>query len=128
MSFLDNLENNLKAMEGRDESGPENQRQRELDRDAALRAAPWAEKLKTGFFTQELLKQTARVGHELRTKVFIAWIGTSLKLEARDRKLELRPTSDGVEAVYREADGGERREPLNLESSAEQFVRSWLAV
>ncbi|MDQ6677419.1 MAG: hypothetical protein M3Z09_09000 [Acidobacteriota bacterium] len=127
MSFLDNLENNLKAMEGRDESGPENQRQRELDRNAALKAAPWAEKLKSGSFTQELLKQTARVGHELRTKVFIAWIGASLKLEARDRKLELCPTPNGVEAVYREPGGGERREPVDLEGSAEQFVRSWLA-
>ncbi len=47
MSFLDNLENNLKALEGRDQSGPEDRRQRDLDRAAAIEAAPWADKLRS---------------------------------------------------------------------------------
>jgi hypothetical protein len=126
MSFLDNLENSLKAMEERDQGGPEDRRQRDLDRAAAIEAAPWAEKLKSGPWTQELLKQAARVGHERRMKVFIAWLGTSLKLEAREHKVELRPTPSGIEAVYRRPGEEERRVPVNLEGSAEQWIREWL--
>ncbi len=126
MSFLDNLENNLKALEGREQSGPEDRRMRERDRAAAIEAAPWAEKLKTGPWTAEFMKQAARIGHERRTKVFIAWIGTSLKLEARERKLELRPTAAGIEAVYRDPEMLERLEAVDLNGSAEQFVRDWL--
>ena len=62
MSYSDNLENTLKALEGRDQSGPEDRRQRDKDRAAAIEAAPWAEKLKTGPWTVELLKQAARLG------------------------------------------------------------------
>ena len=126
MSFLDNLENNLKAMEERQQAGPEDHRQRERDRAAALEAAPWAEKLKSGPWTAELLRQTTRLGHERRMKIFAAWIGTSLKLEARERKLELRPTAAGIEAVYREAGIAERLAPVNVEESAESFLRQWL--
>jgi len=126
MSFLDNLENNLKAMEGRDQSGPEDRRQRDLDRAAAIEAAPWADKLKTGPWTQELLKQAARIGHERRTKIFTAWMSASLKMEARERKLELRPMPSGVAAIYKNPGEDERREMLDLNSSAEHFLRSWL--
>ena len=123
MSYLDNLENSLKALEGREQSGPEDRRRRDMDRAAAIEAAPWAEKLKTGPWTAELMKQAARVGHERRTKIFIAWLGSSLKLEAKERKLELRPTPTGIEALYKDS---ERREPVDLDGSAEQFLRSWL--
>ncbi len=123
MSFLDNLENNLKALEGREQSGPEDRRQRDRDRAAAVEAAPWAEKLKTGPWTSELMKQAARIGHERRTKIFIAWLGASLKLEAKERKLELRPMPTGIEAVYRDPD---RRETVDLNGSAEHFLRAWL--
>ncbi len=123
MSFLDNLENSLKALEGRDQSGPEDRRQRDKDRVAALEAAPWAEKLKTGPWTAELMKQAARLGHERRTKIFIAWLGSSLKLEAKERRLDLRPTPTGIEAWYRDP---ERHETVDLDGSAEQFLRNWL--
>ena len=123
MSYSDNLENTLKALEGRDQSGPEDRRQRDKDRAAAIEAAPWAEKLKTGPWTAELMKQAARLGHERRTKIFIAWMGQSLKLEAKERKLELRPTPHGIEALYRDP---ERKEKVDLDGSAEQFLRNWL--
>jgi hypothetical protein len=125
MSFLDNLENNLKSLESRDESNDaaENQRRaRERERAEAQAAAPWAEELKKGPFTTELLKQAARVGFEKRIKVHVAWIGSSLRLEAREQKLELRPTASGVQAVY--PDG--RAEPVDLKGSAEAFIRAWL--
>ena len=95
MSFLDNLENNLKSLESAEQNRDEAERRgraRENERAEALAAAPYAEELKKGPFAAELLKQAARIGFSMRTKVHIAWIGTTLRLEARDRRLELRPT------------------------------------
>jgi hypothetical protein len=129
MSFLDNLENNLKSLESREEgneSADQQRRARERDRAQAQASAPFADELKKGPFTAELLKQSARVGFEKRTKVHVAWLGSTLRLEARDRRLELRPTADGVVAVYLE-DGREvRSEPLDLTGSAEALIRAWL--
>ena len=50
MSFLDNLENNLKALESQEEKDPEkvkrDQERREAERNAALERAPHLEALK----------------------------------------------------------------------------------
>lgn len=130
MSFLDNLENNLKSLESREEgsaSAEQQRRSRERDRAEAQAAAPHAEELKKGPFTAELLKQCARIGFEKRTKVNIAWLGTTLRLEARDRRVELRPTASGVDAVYSENGQEIRRAPVDLKGSAESFARDWLA-
>ena len=130
MSFLDNLENNLKSLESREEgneSAEQQRRARERDRAAAQAAAPSAEELRKGPFTAELLKQAARVGFEKRVKVHVAWLGSTLRLEARDRRLELRPGASGVTAVYLE-DGKEvRSAPTDLKGSAEEFIRAWLS-
>jgi hypothetical protein len=130
MSFLDNLENNLKSLESREEgndAAEQQRRARERQRASAQAAAPYAEELKKGPFTAELLKQAARVGFEKRTKVHIAWLGSTLRLEARERRLEFRPTASGIDAVYLE-DGREvRTEPLDLQGGAEPFIRRWLS-
>lgn len=129
MSFLDNLENNLKSLESREEgnaSAEQQRRSRERDRAEAQAAAPHAEELKKGPFTAELLKQAARVGFEKRTKVHIAWIGSALRLEARERRVELRPTASGVQAVCIDNGQETRNEPLDLKGDAEKFVRDWL--
>lgn len=126
MSFLDNLENNLKSLESREESNDAVQQQRrtrERERAEAQAAAPYAEELKKGPFTAELLKQAARVGFEKRTKVHVAWLGSSLRLEAREQRLELRPTASGVHAIY--PDG--RAEAVDLNGNAEAFIRAWLS-
>src|ERR1700691_2602174 len=105
MSFLDNLENNLKSLESQEdgkESAERSQRAREAEKASAQAAAPWAEELKKGPFTAELLKQAALIGFSLRLKVHVAWLGTTLRLEARERRLELRPTPAGVIAAYLE--------------------------
>jgi len=129
MSFLDNLENNLKSLESREEgneAAEQQRRARERDRAEAQAAAPFADELKKAPFTAELLKQSARVGFEKRTKVHVAWLGSTLRLEAREKRLELRPTATGVTAVYLE-DGKEvRSEPLDLKGDAEEFIRHWL--
>jgi hypothetical protein len=117
MSFLDDLENNLKSLESAEGGREADERQarlRERERAAAQAIAPWAEELKKSAFTAELLHQAARVGFSLRVKVHVAWLGTTLRLEARGRRLELRPTPSGIVAAY-------------LEGSPEALVRAWLA-
>jgi hypothetical protein len=129
MSFLDNLENNLKSLESQEEgkeAAERSRKARDTARASAQAAAPWAEQLKKGPFTAELLKQATRIGFSLRTKVHIAWLGTTLRLEARDRRLELRPTANGVVAAYLENGVETRRESLDLGSDAAEFVRRWL--
>ena len=130
MSFLDNLENNLKSLESQEEgkeSAERQQRAREQQRASAQAIAPFAEELKKSPFTSALLTQAARVGHSVRVKVHVAWLGATLRLEARDRRLELRPTPQGIEAVYLEDGRETRSEPLDLKSDPEALVRQWLS-
>jgi hypothetical protein len=129
MSFLDNLENNLKSLESREEgneSAEQQRKARERDRAQAQAAAPYADELKKGPFTAELLKQSARLGFEKRTKIHVAWLGSTLLLEAREKRLELRPTGSGVVAVYLENGQETRTEPLDLAGNPEAFLRAWL--
>ena len=130
MSFLDNLENSLKSLES-SEQGKEDaeraHRTREQERAQAQAVAPFAEQLKQSPYTAELLKQAARVGFSLRTKIHIAWLGSTLRLEARDKRLELRPTAQGIVAAYIENGQEMRREPCDLTGSPEDLVRGWLA-
>jgi hypothetical protein len=129
MSFLDNLENNLKSLESSEEAQEDKERQHRARQEEAERsraAAPSADELKNGPFTAELLKQAARIGFSMRTKVHFAWLGTTLRLEAKENRLELRPTASGILAVYLR-DGEElRKEPLDLKGSPEVLVRNWL--
>jgi len=130
MSFLDNLENNLKSLES-SEQGKEDaeraHRARESAQAQARAVAPFAEQLKQSPYTAELLKQAARVGFSLRTKVHIAWLGTTLRLEAREKRLELRPTPGGIVAVYLDNGKETRSEACDLSGSPETLVRQWLA-
>ena len=129
MSFLDDLENNLKSLESQDEGKDAAERSRRVRESAkanAQAAAPWADELKKGPFTAELLKQSARIGFEKRMKVHVAWLGTTLRLEARERRLELRPTANGVVAAYLENGVEARSEPLDLKADAGEFMRRWL--
>ena len=129
MGFLDNLENNLKALESREDpaDAAEQHRRREADRNHALAAAPWAERLRSGPYTAELLKAATRAGYARRTKVHLAWLDTTLRLEARDRRLELRPTPGGVLAVYLEENREVRSAPVDLDGNPETLVNDWLA-
>jgi hypothetical protein len=67
------------------------------------------------------------VGFSFRTKVHIAWLGSSLRLEAREKRLELRPTPAGIVAVYIENGQETRTEPLDLAGNPEALVRAWLS-
>lgn len=108
MSFLDNLENNLKSLESREEADPEairrRQNEREAERAEALRRAPFEQALKSGTFAGELIASTRRLGHAKRVMVRPTWLESVLRLEARfdgvEQRLELHPTADGVKAVF----------------------------
>ena len=130
MSFLDNLENNLKSLESAEQAQDDAERRhkaRQAELEQSRAAAPYADALKTSPFTAELLKQASRIGFTMRTKVHFAWLGTTLRLEAKERRLELRPTAGGLVTVYLEGGQEIRREPLDLTGNPEQLVRNWLA-
>jgi hypothetical protein len=130
MSFLDNLESNLKALESRDERDPETLAReaaaREATRSLALEIAPYAEALRNGPFKDGLLTACRSIGHSRRLLVRPVWVESTLRLEAGTKKLELRPTPAGVLAVF--IDEGSEREsaPIDLSSDPVRLAEKWL--
>jgi hypothetical protein len=130
MSFLDNLESNLKALESRSERDPEALAREAAARDAArsvaLEIAPYAEALRNGPFKDGLLTACRDIGHRRRILVRPVWIDSTLRLEAGAKKLELRPTPSGVLAVF--FDGGREQENtlIDLSSDPVQLAERWL--
>src|ERR1700689_977056 len=128
MSFLDNLEDNLKALESRDEGGLDESRRRDRDRELAIAAAPWAERLKREPFAPALMQQATVAGRQRRIKVNLMWIGTTLRLEARGHRLELRPGTKGVTAVFLRGTEEARQEPVDLSGDPQKLVGKWMVV
>ena len=128
MSFSDSLENNLKNME-RSEEGLDSGRnpgRRQSDRAKSLATAPHAEKLKSGAFTQDLLRAATRIGFGMKTKVHIFWMGATLRLQARDHKLELRPSPEGVFAFWISGTEEKKKEKVDLSGKGEALAKKWL--
>src|SRR5579872_3180816 len=104
MGFLDNLENDLKALENREEKDPEKAKRaherREADRAAALLRAPHAAALRNSPFTAELLTQCRTIGRSQRVLVQFTWLGEILRLEAKEKRVELAPTAEGITAIF----------------------------
>jgi hypothetical protein len=126
MSFLDNLENNLKSLEAADESSSNNERRRERNRAEALAAAPWAERLKTEPFAQRLMQQATVAGRQRRVKVNLMWIDTALRLEARTNRLELRPGAKGITAVFMHGPEAVSSTPVDLAADPQKLVNAWM--
>jgi len=126
MSFLDNLENSLKNLESREERDPNaaHRRSEELARTMAI--APWAAQLKSSEFTKVLLDKAAQTGHRLRTKVYVAWLDTTLRLEAKGRKLDLEPTAEGIRANFVEPNGEVSHKGVDLNGDPGELLRDWL--
>ena len=130
MSFLDNLESNLKALESRSERDPDalarEAAAREAARSVALEIAPYAEALRNGPFKDGLLTACRDIGPRRRILVRPVWIDSTLRLEAGAKKLELRPSPSGVFAVF--FDGGEEQEntPIDLSSDPVKLAERWL--
>jgi hypothetical protein len=131
MSFLDNLENNLKALENQEEKNPEkvkrDQERREAARSAAIERAPFVDALKHSPFTSQLLTECRTIGRGQRVLVQFTWIGENLRLDAGQKRMELTPTPEGITAVFLE-DGAEvRRAPVDVQrDQAAQLARDWL--
>jgi hypothetical protein len=127
MSYLDNLESTLKNLEGNNErDSMEDRSRRESERAQAIAAAPYADELKKGPYTMSLLDHVTKIGFSQRTKVNIAWIGTTLRLDAKERRLELKPTPKGVLAVFSESGQETGTKPVDLKSDPEALAREWL--
>ena len=131
MSYLDNLEDNLKSLERLEEKDPEklrrDQERRESERNAALARAPHVEALKKSAFTGELLTHCRTLGHGQRVLVRFTWIGDNLRLDAGPKRLELVPTEQGIEGLY-SLDGAEQRRSkidMNKDDPA-AIARDWL--
>lgn len=128
MSFLDNLENDLKNLEksaaGEDAGRERDQRKRDVAEQNAV--APWAEKLKKSAFTEELLRVATIEGFRQRTKVYITWMGSTLRLEARERRLELRPAPDGIQTVFLENREILSTQWIDLTGDPGELARHWL--
>jgi hypothetical protein len=128
MGFLDNLESSLKSLEDSDERDPREHQRRQEERTRAVAVGPWAEQLKNGPFTQKLFDQAALAGHRIRTKIYMAWFDDTLRLEARQRRLELRPTAEGIMAAFIEIDGATKTQAVDLKSDPSELLREWLGV
>jgi hypothetical protein len=130
MSFLDNLENNLKALESREQKDPEalarEAAAREANRSLALAIAPYSEALRNGPFKDGLLTACRELGHRQRMLVRPVWVESTLRLEAGTKRLELRPTPNGVLAVTF-IDGKEHEStPIDLSSDPVKLAEKWL--
>lgn len=131
MSFLDNLENNLKALENREERDPEklkrDQERREAERNDALSRAPYIEALKKSPFISDLLTQCRSIGRTQRLLVQFAWIGDNLRLDVPGKRMELVATAQGIVAVLSHDGVESSRIPVNTATdNAEALARRWL--
>jgi hypothetical protein len=133
MSFLDNLENNLKALERVEERDPEkvkrDHERRDRERNDALRRAPFVEALKKSAFTNNLLGECRVLGRTQRVLVQFVWLGETLRLTAQAKRMDLIPSPDGIAAVF-SVDGAETgRTIVNPESDDPgALARQWLGV
>jgi hypothetical protein len=131
MSFLDNLENNLKALESQEERDPEkvkrDHERRDAERNAALLRAPYVDALKNSAFTSALLTECRTIGHGQRVLVKFAWIGESLRLDAKNKRMELTPSAEGIVAAM-SVDGteSERTTVDPAKDDATALARRWL--
>jgi hypothetical protein len=132
MSFLDNLENNLKALESQEERDPEkvkrDHERRDAERNAALLRAPYVEALKNSAFTSELLTECRTIGHGQRVLVQFVWIGEALRLNAKNKRMELTPSPEGIVAVL-SLDGDETARTIidPEKDDAAALARRWLS-
>jgi len=102
-------------------------RRRKDDRARAIAAAPHAEALRASPFPNELITHAVRIAHGMRVKVNMAWLGSTLRLDARERRLELQPGAEGVYAVFYEDGNETASEKIDLEAAnPEALAQRWL--
>ena len=72
------------------------------------------------------MTHATRIGHGLRTKVNIVWLGSTLRLQAREHRLELQPTPEGVMAYFFVDDKEVKKEKVDLTGNPEKLAKEWL--
>ncbi|MFL6417615.1 MAG: hypothetical protein ACJ74Y_18325 [Bryobacteraceae bacterium] len=92
----------------------------------ASEIAPWADALKNSPYVQALFEKAAVTGHRLRTKIYTAWLENVLRLEARGRWCEIRPTPGGIECEFISPESGTVTHPLDLSSDPDLLLSEWL--
>jgi hypothetical protein len=132
MSFLDNLESNLKALESREERDPKalarEAAAREAVRSVALQIAPYADTLRNGPFLNGLLTACRDIGHPRRILVRAVWVDSTFRLETGAKKLELRPMPSGVFAVFLVQGREQASASIDLSSDPVKLAEKWLGV
>jgi hypothetical protein len=126
MDFLDNLENSLKNLEQQGERDSDAAARQNEARRLAGQIAPWADTLKKSAYVQNLFEKAAVAGHRLRSKIYIAWLEGNLRLEAKGRWCEIRPTPAGIQYEFVESEGGTVTHPLDLSSDPDTLLSAWL--
>jgi hypothetical protein len=126
MDFLDNLENSLKNLEQQQERDPNAAARQIEERRRAGEIAPWADALKKSPYVQNLFEKAAIAGHRLRSKIYIAWLENTLRLESKGRWCEIRPTPGGIQYEFIAYDGDTVTEPLDLSSDPDVLLARWL--
>jgi DNA repair exonuclease SbcCD ATPase subunit len=126
MDFLDNLENSLKNLEQQQERDSNSAARQMEARRKASEIAPWADALKKSAYVQDLFQKAAIAGHRLRSKIYIAWLENTLRLEAKGRWCEIRPTTSGIEYEFVSPDGGTVKKSLDLASDPDLLLAEWL--
>lgn len=130
MSYLDNLENSLKALESSEERDPvamaAQQQRRAEERNAAVLRAPHVRALKTSPFTGQLLGACRKLGPALGVYVQVTWVDEALRLDVREHRLALTPTTEGIQAIYSQQQEELRRTAISLDGDGEALAREWL--
>jgi hypothetical protein len=119
MDFLDNLE----QQQERDPNAAARQIE---ERRRASEIAPWADALKNSPYVQSLFEKSAVAGHRLRSKIYIAWLENTLRLESKGRWCQIRPTPSGIQCEFVAPDGSNVTEPLDLSSDPNLLLAHWL--
>jgi hypothetical protein len=128
MSFLDNLENSLKALEGTESSGFEDTSLRERRKNDERAAAPWAAKLRNSEWAKTMMGLAMTAGHQRRVRIGLFWIGTSLRLEALSQRLDVRPTGTGIDAVFLVGNEEKKKIRVDLDGDPSKLLGQWLQV
>jgi hypothetical protein len=59
--------------------------------------------------------------------VRFTWLDTTLRLEAKERRLDLKPTAQGVEATFFIDNESTSQQMLTLNEDPEALARQWLS-
>jgi len=129
MSFSDNLGNDLKNLEKQDEPIPSASRGREAEADPACQRARGCPSFGEPE-EQQLHFRPVDARHSDRS--WIAHEGqhhvarTTLRLQAREHRMELRPGGDGITAHFFVNEKEIRRQKVDMAGDPEPLAKEWL--